>query len=90
MSDSASGAWPADLSPVMRQRTRAEANRRDLDQIEYTEADVEALSFNDALADRALAELCVSYTGLYCVSAGGGGLVEIARGLRPSRYRCRR
>ncbi len=46
-----------DLSPVMLRRARAEAKRRELDQIVFTEADVEALPFEDASFD-----LCVSYT----------------------------
>ncbi len=57
------GIWPgqavryvaADLSPAMLRRARAEAERRGLDQIEFIEADVEALPFADATFD-----LCVS------------------------------
>ena len=67
-----------DLSPVMLRRARAEANRRDLDQIEFTEADVEALPFDDASFD-----LCVSYTGLHCFPDPAGAISEIARVLRP-------
>lgn len=68
----------ADLSPVMLQRAHAEAKRRDLDQIEFTEADVEALPFEDASFD-----LCVSYTGLHCFPDPAAAVSEIARVLRP-------
>jgi SAM-dependent methyltransferase len=68
----------ADLSPVMLQRAHAEARRRDLDQIEFTEADVEALPFDDASFD-----LCVSYTGLHCFPHPAAAASEIARILRP-------
>ena len=68
----------ADLSPVMLRRARAEAKRRDLDQIEFIEADVEALPFEDASFD-----LCVSYTGLHCFPNPAAAISEIARVLRP-------
>jgi SAM-dependent methyltransferase len=68
----------ADLSPVMLRRARAEAERRDLEQIEFTEADVEALPFKDASFD-----LCVSYTGLHCFPDPAAAVSEIARVLRP-------
>ncbi len=68
----------ADLSPVMLRRARAEATRRDLDQVEFSEADVEALPFEDASFD-----LCVSYTGLHCFPDPGAAIAEIARVLRP-------
>jgi SAM-dependent methyltransferase len=67
-----------DLSPVMLRRARAEAKRRGLDQIEFTEADVEALPFDDASFD-----LCVSYTGLHCFPDPAAAILEIARVLRP-------
>src|SRR5205085_4137298 len=41
----------ADLSPVMLGRARAEAQRRGLDQIEFVEADVESLPFEDGSFD---------------------------------------
>jgi SAM-dependent methyltransferase len=63
-----------DLSPVMLRRARAQAKRRDLDQIEFTEADVEALPFDDASFD-----LCVSYTGLHCFPDPAAAICEIAR-----------
>ena len=68
----------ADLSPVMLGRARAEAKRRDLHQIEFTEADVEALPFKDASFD-----LCVSCTGLHCFPDPAAAVSEIARVLRP-------
>ena len=67
-----------DLSPVMLRRARAEAKRRELDQIEFIEADVEALPFDDASFD-----LCVSYTGLHCFPDPAVAISEIARVLRP-------
>jgi SAM-dependent methyltransferase len=68
----------ADLSPVMLGRARDAARSRGLDQIEFTEADVEALPFDDATFD-----LCVTYTGLHCFPDPAGALREIARVLRP-------
>ena len=68
----------ADLSAVMLRRARAEAQRRDLDQIEFIEVDVEALPFEDASFD-----LCVSYTGLHCFPDPAAAMSEIARVLRP-------
>jgi len=59
-------------------RARAEANRRDLDQIEFIDADVEALPFRDASFD-----LCVSYTGLHCFPDPAAAVSEIACVLRP-------
>jgi ubiquinone/menaquinone biosynthesis C-methylase UbiE len=44
-----------DLSPAMLRRARAAAKRRDLNQIEFTEADVEALPPDDASFDSASA-----------------------------------
>jgi SAM-dependent methyltransferase len=64
----------ADLSPVMLRRALAEANRRDLDQIEFVEADVDVLPFDDASFD-----LCVSYTGLHCFPDPVAAVSEIAR-----------
>jgi len=59
----------------MLRRVRAEAKRRDLDRIEFIEADVEALPFEDTSFD-----LCVSYTGLHCFpNPGGGDLGDRAR-----------
>jgi ubiquinone/menaquinone biosynthesis C-methylase UbiE len=68
----------ADLSPVMLRRARAEAERRGIDFIEFRQADVEALPFEDGSFD-----LCVSYTGLHCFPAPAAAIAEMARVLRP-------
>jgi len=67
-----------DLSPVMLRRARAEARRRALEQIEFVEADVEALPFADGSFD-----LGISYTGLHCFPRIDAALAELARVLRP-------
>jgi len=68
----------ADLSPVMLERGGAEAKRRGIDWIEFAEADVEALPFDDATFD-----LCVTYTGLHCFPDPARAVGEMARVLRP-------
>ena len=68
----------ADLSPVMLERARAEAQRRGLGQIEFIEADVNALPFKAGSF-----HLCVSYTGLHCFRDPADALAEMARVLRP-------
>lgn len=68
----------ADLSPVMLRRARAEAERRQLHWIEFVEADVEALPFEDRTFD-----LVVTYTGLHCFPDPPGAIAELARVLRP-------
>ena len=68
----------ADLSPVMLRRARAEAERRDHGQIEFTEADAETLPFEDGSFD-----LYVSYTGLHCFPDPAAAVAEIGRVLRP-------
>lgn len=68
----------ADLSPVMLERARGEAQRRGLDQVEFTAADVNALPFEDGSFD-----LCVSYTGLHCFPDPAAALAEMARVLCP-------
>jgi SAM-dependent methyltransferase len=68
----------ADLSPVMLRRARAEAQRRHLHWIEFTEADVEALPFKDATFD-----LCITYTGLHCFPDPPAAISELARVLKP-------
>ncbi len=68
----------ADLSPVMLRRARAEAERRGIDWIEFHEADVEALPFEDGSFD-----LCVSYTGLHCFPDPAAAIAEMARVVRP-------
>jgi len=59
-------------------RARRVAARRGLDQIEFVEADVEALPFEDASFD-----LCLCFNSLHCFDRPQAGLTEIARCLRP-------
>jgi SAM-dependent methyltransferase len=68
----------ADLSPVMLERARTEAARRGIHRIEFVEADVEALPFDDSSF-----ELCITYTGLHCFPAPPAAIAEMARVLRP-------
>src|SRR5947209_6218813 len=68
----------ADLSPVMLRRAQAEADRRGIHWIECTEADVEALPFEDRSFD-----LVVSYPGLHCFPNPPAAIAEMARVLRP-------
>ncbi len=68
----------ADLSPVMLDRARGQAARRGLTQVEFVEADVESLPFEDAEFD-----LCVTYNSLHCFPDPPAGLAEMARVLRP-------
>ena len=69
----------ADISPHMLQRAR-EATRRmqAQDAIEFVEADVTALRFDDASFD-----LCVTYNGLHCLPDPRAALAELTRVLRP-------
>jgi ubiquinone/menaquinone biosynthesis C-methylase UbiE len=68
----------ADYSPGMLKRARREAKQRGLDRIEFVEADVEALPFEDASFD-----LCVCFNSLHCFPDPQAGIVELARCLRP-------
>jgi SAM-dependent methyltransferase len=68
----------ADLSPVMLARAREEAERRSLDDIEFVEADVEALPFDDGTFD-----LCVTYNSLHCFREPAVALTDMARVVRP-------
>jgi ubiquinone/menaquinone biosynthesis C-methylase UbiE len=67
-----------DLEDRMLDRARAEANRRGLDGIEFVQASVEAMPFDDATAD-----LCVTSAGLHCFPDPAAALAEMARCLRP-------
>ena len=67
-----------DLSPGMLRRARREAHRRSLEQIEFVEADVESLPFEDARFD-----LCLCFNSLHCFPDPAAALREIARCLRP-------
>ena len=69
----------ADISPYMLQRARDEAGRMQAqDVIEFVEADVTALEFDDASFD-----LCVTYNGLHCLPDPRAALAELTRVLRP-------
>jgi ubiquinone/menaquinone biosynthesis C-methylase UbiE len=68
----------ADISTGMLRRTRREAERRSVRQVEFVEADVESLPFEDSSFD-----LCVCLNGLHCFSDPAAGLREIGRCLRP-------
>jgi SAM-dependent methyltransferase len=68
----------ADLSPVMLRRACAEAERRGIHWIEFVEADVEALPFEDRSFD-----VVVTYTGLHCFPDPPAAIAEMARVLRP-------
>ena len=63
----------------MLQRAREVARRmRAQDGIEFVEADVTALQFDDASFD-----LCVTYNGLHCLPDPRAALAELTRVLRP-------
>jgi ubiquinone/menaquinone biosynthesis C-methylase UbiE len=68
----------ADLSPLMLRRARAEADRRGIHWIEFVEADVEALPFDERSFD-----LCITYTGLHCFPNPAVAIAEMVRVLRP-------
>jgi ubiquinone/menaquinone biosynthesis C-methylase UbiE len=69
----------ADISPYMLARARREASRRVVqDAIEFVDADVTALPFDDASFD-----LCVTYNGLHCLPDPRAALGELTRVLRP-------
>jgi SAM-dependent methyltransferase len=68
----------ADLSPVMLRRARVEADRRGILWIEFVEADVEALPFEDRRFD-----VVVTYTGLHCFPDPPAAIAEMVRVLRP-------
>lgn len=67
----------ADLSPVMLRRAHAEADRRGIRWMEFVEADVEALPFEDRSFD-----LVLTYTGLHCFPDPPAAIAEMARVLR--------
>ena len=69
----------ADISPHMLERAREVAHRmRAQDAIEFVEADVAALQFDDASFD-----LCVTYNGLHCLPDPRAALAELTRVLKP-------
>jgi ubiquinone/menaquinone biosynthesis C-methylase UbiE len=67
-----------DLSAVMLARARRQAERRGLERVEFVEADVESLPFEDAEF-----ELCITYNGLHCFPDPAAALTEMVRVLRP-------
>jgi ubiquinone/menaquinone biosynthesis C-methylase UbiE len=72
----------ADISSYMLVYARREACRRGMqDCVEFVEADVTALQFEDASFD-----LCVSYNGLHCLPDPRVALGEITRVLRPGGF----
>jgi ubiquinone/menaquinone biosynthesis C-methylase UbiE len=65
----------ADISPHMLGRAREVARgMRAPDAIEFVEADVTALQFDDASFD-----LCVTYNGLHCLPDPRAALAELTR-----------
>jgi ubiquinone/menaquinone biosynthesis C-methylase UbiE len=69
----------ADISPYMLGQARRQAGQRGVqDAIEFVEADVTALQFDDASFD-----LCVTYNGLHCLPDPRVALGELSRVLRP-------
>jgi SAM-dependent methyltransferase len=67
-----------DVEPVMLRRARRRAARFPAVQTRLVEGDMTALPLEDRVAD-----LCLSYGGLHCVSDPGAALAEMARCLRP-------
>jgi ubiquinone/menaquinone biosynthesis C-methylase UbiE len=69
----------ADISPYMLGQARQEADRRGVqDAIEFVEADVTALQFDDNSFD-----LCITYNGLHCLPDPRAALGELTRVLKP-------
>ena len=68
----------ADISTGMLARARRRAAELGLHDIEFTEADVERMPFEDNEFD-----LCLSFNGLHCLRDPAAALREIARCLKP-------
>jgi SAM-dependent methyltransferase len=68
----------ADVSPLMLERARAEADRRGLDRIEFVQTSVTSMPFEDGTFD-----LCVCYNGLHCFEDPPAAVAEMLRVLRP-------
>ncbi len=68
----------ADIATEMLARAQREADKRQLKQIEFVEASVEDLPFEDASID-----LCVCFNGLHCFPDPETAIAEMARCLRP-------
>src|SRR5699024_4139935 len=68
----------ADISTDMLARARRRAAKLGRADIEFTEADIEAMPFDDHEFD-----LCVSFNGLHCLPDPPAAIREIARCLKP-------
>jgi len=68
----------ADLAEAMLARVRRRVAERGLPQVEVVSADMCALPFDDAMAD-----LCLSYSGLHCVTDPERAVHETVRCLKP-------
>jgi SAM-dependent methyltransferase len=68
----------ADISTDMLDRARARAAALGRDDIEFVEADIERMPFEDNEFD-----LCVSFNGLHCLPDPPAAVREIARCLKP-------
>jgi SAM-dependent methyltransferase len=67
-----------DLLPQMLDRAKRRAEQRGLRQVEFVQADMQALSFDDGVA-----HLFLSYNGLHMVDDPEAAVREIGRCLRP-------
>lgn len=67
----------ADISTAMLDRARRRAAQHGLTGVEFTEADIEQLPFDDGEFD-----LCVSYNGLHCLPDPAAAVCELARCLK--------
>jgi SAM-dependent methyltransferase len=68
----------ADISTDMLDRARARAAALSRDDIEFVEADIERMPFEDHEFD-----LCVSFNGLHCLPDPAAAVREIARCVKP-------
>jgi SAM-dependent methyltransferase len=68
----------ADISQDMLARARRRASALGRDDVEFVEADIERMPFDDNEFD-----LCVSFNGLHCLPDPAGAVREIVRCLRP-------
>jgi ubiquinone/menaquinone biosynthesis C-methylase UbiE len=68
----------ADLSTQMLARARTRAATLEHDDIEFVEADIERMPFDDNEFD-----LCVSFNGLHCLPDPAAAVREIARCVKP-------
>jgi ubiquinone/menaquinone biosynthesis C-methylase UbiE len=68
----------ADISPDMLARARRRAAALGREDIEFTEADIERMPFDDSEFD-----VCLCFNGLHCLPDPSAALREIARCLKP-------